>query len=84
MIRIMDKIWIQNGLDLRLKPYQVLATGDDMGMVEVVLESETTATINREAGGVTKVLSDDVLTKWLKKSNSTDEKMQTAIDVSFD
>lgn len=23
MIRIMDKIWIQNGLDLRLKPYQV-------------------------------------------------------------
>lgn len=63
------------------KHKQVLATGDDMGMVEVVLESETTATINREAGGVTKVLSDDVLTKWLKKNNSTDEKMQTAIDV---
>jgi hypothetical protein len=32
-----------------------MATGNNVGMVEVVMDSETTATINREAGGITKV-----------------------------
>jgi hypothetical protein len=30
MIRIMDKLWEQEGLQLRLNPYTVVATGDSM------------------------------------------------------
>jgi phosphatidylinositol-4,5-bisphosphate 3-kinase len=28
LIRIMDKIWLDHGLDLRMKPYRVLSTAD--------------------------------------------------------
>ena len=35
MIRLMDKIWKKNGLDLRLRPYGAVATGDEIGMIEV-------------------------------------------------
>ena len=47
MIRLMDKLWIREGMNLRLKPYGVISTGDQIGMLQVVLDSETTASINR-------------------------------------
>lgn len=47
VIKIMDKIWKLRGYNLHLKPYGVMATGNDVGMVEVVLNSDTTANINR-------------------------------------
>lgn len=31
----MDKIWLDNGHDFRMKPYQVLSTSDQVGMIEV-------------------------------------------------
>lgn len=31
----MDKIWLDNGYDFRMKPYQVLSTSDQVGMIEV-------------------------------------------------
>ena len=42
----MDKIWLDNGLDLRMKPYRVLSTADQVGMIEVVLDSENTSDIH--------------------------------------
>jgi len=36
MIKIMDKIWLDNDLDLRMKPYRICATMDMVGMIEVV------------------------------------------------
>jgi phosphatidylinositol-4,5-bisphosphate 3-kinase len=59
MIRLMDKVcllllkvnrsklWTREDLHLRLKPYGVIATGDEIGMLQVVLDSDTTASINR-------------------------------------
>lgn len=47
VIKIMDKLWKLGGYNLHMKPYGVVATGDETGMVEVVLDSETTANINR-------------------------------------
>jgi phosphatidylinositol kinase/protein kinase (PI-3 family) len=35
MLRIMDKLWKEEGLDLRLNPYGCVATGDELGMIEV-------------------------------------------------
>ncbi len=56
MLRVMDKIWLNAGLDMRLKPYNVIATGvndhgEGVGMLEVVTSSDTTSNIQVEFGG---------------------------------
>jgi phosphatidylinositol-4,5-bisphosphate 3-kinase len=69
MLRIMDKLWKEDGLDLRLNPYGCVATGDELGMIEVVLNASTTASVNKEKGGSKAVLYKDTLTSWLKEKN---------------
>ncbi len=32
MIRLMEKIWLRAGLDLKMVTYQCVATGDDQGI----------------------------------------------------
>ncbi|CAD8112451.1 unnamed protein product [Paramecium sonneborni] len=32
----MDKIWLDAGLDFRMKPYKTISTQDNVGMIEVV------------------------------------------------
>jgi len=56
ILQVMDKIWLADGLDLRLKPYRCLATGvnengDGVGMIEVVMNSDTTSGIQLKYGG---------------------------------
>lgn len=46
----MDKIWLDYGIDYRMKPYRVISTLDQVGMIEVVLNSETTSKIHEDAG----------------------------------
>jgi phosphatidylinositol-4,5-bisphosphate 3-kinase len=43
-------------MDLRMNCYGAVATGDEIGMIEVVLNSITMAGINKKAGGAMKVL----------------------------
>ena len=38
-------------MDLKLIPYGCVATGDEIGMLEVVMDSNTTANITFEEGG---------------------------------
>ena len=61
-------------MDLLLNPYGCIATGDEIGMIEVVKRANTTANINKSAGGTTAVLRMDTLTKWLKSFNDSPEK----------
>jgi phosphatidylinositol-4,5-bisphosphate 3-kinase len=55
LLRVMDKIWTTppHNLDLRLNPYGCCATGKDLGMIEVVKNSATTAQITVDYGGRT-------------------------------
>jgi len=71
--RLMDKFWKQEGLDLRLQLYGCIATGDETGMIEIVLDSQTTANINNAAAGVSAVFMKDVLKNWIKENNHTEE-----------
>lgn len=50
MLRIMDKLWKKEGLDLRMNPYGCISTADKVGMIEVVLNAETIANIQKEKG----------------------------------
>ena len=47
MLGIMDKLWKKEGLDLSLTPYKCIANGDEIGMIETVLDSDTAANIQQ-------------------------------------
>eukprot|EP00163_Fabomonas_tropica_P026300 TRINITY_DN477_c0_g1_i2.p1 TRINITY_DN477_c0_g1~~TRINITY_DN477_c0_g1_i2.p1 ORF type:complete len:1361 (-),score=382.34 TRINITY_DN477_c0_g1_i2:229-4311(-) len=80
MIRLMDKLWQENGLDLKLKPYACVSTGDELGMLEVVLNAETTAAITRAAGGAAAAFTQTPLAKWLRVHNPSEEEWAKAVD----
>ena len=69
LIQIMDKIWLDNGLDFRMKPYKVLATLDQVGMIEVVLNAETTSKIHKKYGGKLGALKVNTIKDYLLEFN---------------
>ncbi|XP_065751331.1 phosphatidylinositol 4,5-bisphosphate 3-kinase catalytic subunit delta isoform isoform X1 [Phocoena phocoena] len=71
MIQLMDVLWKQEGLDLRMTPYGCLSTGDHTGLIEVVLHSDTIANIqlNKSNMAATAAFNKDALLNWLKSKN---------------
>ena len=67
IIRYMDKIWRKEGLDLRMTPYQCVSTGDELGMLEVVVNSDTTANIHKATHHMGALDKTSIAT-WLKES----------------
>ena len=49
VIRIMDHIWHTEGMDLRMTPYSCLATGAQVGVIEVVRDAKTVYKIQQES-----------------------------------
>uniref|UniRef100_A0A8C9PMI0 Phosphatidylinositol 4,5-bisphosphate 3-kinase catalytic subunit delta isoform n=1 Tax=Spermophilus dauricus TaxID=99837 RepID=A0A8C9PMI0_SPEDA len=72
MIQLMDALWKQEGLDLRMTPYGCLPTGDCMGLIEVVQHSDTIANIqlNQSNLAAMAAFNKDALLNWLKSKNS--------------
>ena len=64
MFRIMDKLWKKVGMDLGMTPYMVLSTGDMQGMIELVPNSRTIASIQKD-NGVNGVFKETGLMDWL-------------------
>lgn len=50
MISIMDKLWLREGLDLKLITFKCIATDDRKGFIEMVKNSETLRKIQGEKG----------------------------------
>ncbi|KAM5150679.1 phosphatidylinositol 4,5-bisphosphate 3-kinase catalytic subunit delta isoform-like isoform 3-T3 [Callospermophilus lateralis] len=71
MIQLMDALWKQEGLDLRMTPYGCLPTGDCMGLIEVVQHSDTIANIqlNQSNLAAMAAFNKDALLNWLKSKN---------------
>eukprot|EP01114_Cavostelium_apophysatum_P016118 TRINITY_DN4532_c0_g2_i2.p1 TRINITY_DN4532_c0_g2~~TRINITY_DN4532_c0_g2_i2.p1 ORF type:complete len:1434 (+),score=438.70 TRINITY_DN4532_c0_g2_i2:87-4388(+) len=80
MIRFMDKLWQKEGLNLELNPYGCIATGNDEGMIEVVLNSNTVANITRNAGGATAAFRADPIANWIRSNNPKDDQYAKAVD----
>uniref|UniRef100_A0A8C4QZD6 phosphatidylinositol 3-kinase n=1 Tax=Eptatretus burgeri TaxID=7764 RepID=A0A8C4QZD6_EPTBU len=74
MLRLMDSMWKQEGLDLRIIPYACLSTGDKTGLIEVVQKAETIANIqlNKSNLAATAAFNKDAILNWLKHKNSGD------------
>jgi len=51
ILTIMDQIWKEEGLDMKMIPYKCLATGSDSGLIEVVSPANTIANIQKERSG---------------------------------
>ena len=75
MIAVMDRLWLDSKLDLHLKPYSVLATGPEVGMLQIVLNSVTVNTINMEYGGA---FNETTIDKYLKKHNQYEQALKKA------
>uniref|UniRef100_A0A7N4V7Y6 phosphatidylinositol-4,5-bisphosphate 3-kinase n=1 Tax=Sarcophilus harrisii TaxID=9305 RepID=A0A7N4V7Y6_SARHA len=81
MIQLMDVLWKQEGLDLRMTPYGCLSMGDRTGLIEVVSHSDTIANIqlNKSNMAATAAFNKDALLNWLKSKNPG-EALERAIE----
>jgi len=80
MINIMDKLWQQENLDLRMLPYGCISTGNEVGMIEVVLNAETVSNIQQAYGGSTAAFRDTPLQEWIRAQNKDDEDYEKAVE----
>ncbi|XP_061689826.1 phosphatidylinositol 4,5-bisphosphate 3-kinase catalytic subunit delta isoform isoform X2 [Syngnathoides biaculeatus] len=81
MIQLMENLWKKEGLDLRMIPYGCLSTGNKMGFIEVVKNSDTIANIqrNNSNSAATAAFNKDALLNWLKSKNPED-KLEQAVE----
>jgi len=80
MIRLMDKLWKTENLNLLLNPYGCIATGFEEGMIEVVMNAETMASVVRSAGGATAAFKLEPLANWIKSNNPSEEQYSKAVE----
>ena len=55
----------------RMNPYQCLSMGNQVGLIEVVLNANTIAKIQQKGGGAKKAFDKKVLYNWLKTKNKS-------------
>uniref|UniRef100_H3D9Z7 phosphatidylinositol-4,5-bisphosphate 3-kinase n=1 Tax=Tetraodon nigroviridis TaxID=99883 RepID=H3D9Z7_TETNG len=74
ILRLMDTLWKEANLDLRIVPYGCLATGDRAGLIEVVSSADTIANIQLTSSNMAAAaaFNKDALLNWLKERNSGD------------
>jgi hypothetical protein len=79
MLELMDNVWKGTGLDLHMIPYGCVATGEGVGMIEIVLKSDTIANITRRDGGAQAAFSEEPLMNWLRKYNRTPTEVEKCL-----
>lgn len=55
----------------RMNPYQCLSMGNQVGLIDVVLQATTIAKIQQKGGGASKAFDKKVLYNWLKSMNKS-------------
>lgn len=78
LLRVMDSLWKEEGLDLRLIPYGCLSTGKELGLIECVRDALTIMDIqSKTISGAIQINSSN-LHRWIKENNK--EKYEQAIE----
>jgi len=80
VLEVMNQMWQKEGYDMRMRIYEVLSMGTNVGMIEVVQDSETIAAIQKKlyGGNVGAAFQDDSLYKWLKDNNPNESDFKSA------
>lgn len=79
LVGIMNKIWLREGIDLKMITYKCVATDVGMGMVEIVKHSVTLREIHTELG-LAGSFKDEPIARWIQKYNTGDESYHQAVD----
>uniref|UniRef100_A0A8B9TI91 Phosphatidylinositol-4-phosphate 3-kinase catalytic subunit type 2 gamma n=1 Tax=Anas platyrhynchos TaxID=8839 RepID=A0A8B9TI91_ANAPL len=78
IIRLMDNIWLQEGLDMQMIIYKCLSTGKDQGLVQMVPDATTLAKIHRKSGLIGP-LKENTIKKWFRHHHQLESSYQEAI-----
>jgi hypothetical protein len=77
LFRVMNNLWFEEKINLKMSLYNVISTGYYQGMLEIVKNSETLATIHKNYGGATATFSSWPLKTWIQKNVNLGEKEYT-------
>ncbi|KAG3072352.1 hypothetical protein PI125_g22539 [Phytophthora idaei] len=75
LIRLMDEMWREEGLDLAMEPYKCVATSPMTGILQIVPNSVTTADVHKR-GGIMGSFKDPIFADWIH-ANNPDAKSHT-------
>ncbi|XP_056198012.1 phosphatidylinositol 3-kinase C2 domain-containing subunit gamma [Falco biarmicus] len=78
IIRVMDSIWLQEGLDMQMIIYKCLSTGKGQGLVQMVPDATTLAKIHRESGLIGP-FKENTIKKWFRHHHPLESSYQEAI-----
>ena len=71
LFKIMQQLWYQNNLFLKMSIYNVISTGDQEGMLEIVRNSATVAQIHKEQGGALQSFKKECIRDWIINNQVT-------------
>lgn len=79
LVKMMNDIWLSQGLDLRLIIFRCMPIGSKKGLIELVPDCRTLREI-QSAQGAAGVFKDDVLKDWLEMQNPTEFQYKIALE----
>lgn len=80
VIRLMDKLWLESGMDLKMLTFKCIATGPNRGFIEAVRDVSTLRKIQTDHSGVAGAFSNRTITDWLWKHNPSRNQYKAAVD----
>ncbi|NWW91322.1 P3C2G kinase, partial [Rhynochetos jubatus] len=78
IVRVMDSIWLQEGLDMQMIIYRCLSTGRGQGLVQMVPDATTLAKIHRKSGLIGP-LKENTIKKWFRHHHPVESSYQKAV-----
>ncbi len=72
LFRVMNRLWLSEGINLKMITYHCMPTSPMAGMIELIKEAFTLREIHVQYG-VTGSFKDDVIGLWLQKFNQSQE-----------
>lgn len=80
MIRLMEKLWLREGLDLRMVTFDCIATDERQGMVEMVQNAETLRKIQQNCGFLAGTFNPKAIDSYIRLWNTSELEYKTALD----
>lgn len=80
LIRLMDEMWRDEGLNLAMEPYRCVATSPMTGILEMVPNSVTTADVQKR-DGILGAFKDPSFSDWIRANNPDRRGHREAVDL---